>query len=131
MAKPDGQFRVVFTARDYEKAVDFYRRGLELPLDHDWDYAPDDRGTVLLAGGGVIEIFGTDSDATYVPPRGVSLLIEVEDVDRWHRLAVERGLKVVQPQQDFPWGQRILRLEDPDGIMVSLFTPIPAPNSVD
>ncbi len=121
-----GEFRFMFTARDYAKSVAFYRDDLALPLDHDWDYGPSDRGSVFAAGGGKVEIFGAADDAPYTAPVGIGMLIEVDDADAWHRRAVERGLTVVQPPTSFPWGHRVLRLMDPDGIVVSLFSFIPA-----
>ena len=125
MVLPDGQFRLMFTAQDYEAAVAFYRHGLELPLDHDWDFGPGDAGSVFKSGGGMVEVFRAAPGAAYVPPQGVSMLIQVDDVDRWFALAGERGLTVVEGPQTQPWGQRTLRLRDPDGIGVILFHVVP------
>lgn len=123
MALPGGQFRFMFTARNYAAAVAFYRDDLGLPLDHDWDYGPGDAGSVFHAGAGMIEIFSPAPGAEVPRPQGVSMLIQVEDVDAFYRRAQERGLKVLLEPTTFPWGQRVLRLEDPDGIVVALFTP--------
>lgn len=122
MSLPDGQFRLLFTAKDYDASVAFYRDALQLPLDHNWDYGPADRGTVLKANGGLIEIFALAPGATYVPPQGIWMSIQVDDADRWHRLALERGLTVLQEPISYPWGHRILKLQDPNGIAVWLFS---------
>lgn len=126
MILPQGQFRFVFTARDYAASLAFYRDGLGLPIDHDWDFAPSDRGTVFVAGSAQVEVFGKADDAPYIPPAGVGMLLQVDDVDAFYRLAQQRGLPIAQEPTTFPWGQRILRLSDPDGIVVSLFTPVKA-----
>lgn len=125
MVLPQGNFRFVFTARNYAASVAFYRDGLGLPIDHDWDFSPADRGTVFVAGGGSVEVFGRAEDSEYLSPRGVSMTIQVTDVDAFYQLARQRGLTIVDPPADYPWGQRILRVSDPDGIIISLYTPIP------
>lgn len=124
MILPTGQFRFVFTAGDYPASLAFYRDGLGLPVDHDWDYGPADRGTVFLAGGGMIEIFAPAPGVQRLPPQGISMSIEVESADAWYQRARERGLKVIAEPATYPWGHRIVRLEDPDGIAVSLFNDI-------
>jgi catechol 2,3-dioxygenase-like lactoylglutathione lyase family enzyme len=117
---PGGQFRLMFTAKEYGKSVEFYRDGLGLQLDHDWDEGPGDKGSVFKAGGGMVEVFAPAPEATYDPPRSVSMLIQVDDVDEWLRLASERGLTVAEGPVTQPYGQRTLRLRDPDGITVTL-----------
>jgi len=123
MVLANGQFRFMFTARDYGASVAFYRDDLGLPLDHDWDYGPSDAGSVFHAGAAMVEIFSAAPGVEVPRPQGVSMLIQVEDVDAFYRRAQERGLKVLLEPTTFPWGQRVLRLEDPDGIVVALFNP--------
>lgn len=124
MVLANGQFRVVYFPQNYEAAVAFYRDGLGLPVDHEWDFGGGDRGIVFIAGGGMVELIGLMPGQDYVKPQGIGLLIQVDDADRWFKLAGERALNVVQEPTTFPWGQRIVRLADPDGIVVSLFAPV-------
>ena len=121
---PNGQFRFVFHPKNYEAAVAFYRDGLQLPIDHDWDFGGGDRGTVFFAASGMIELIGLLPGADYVAPAGGFLLIQVDDVDRWHDLAQQRGLTIAAAPISYPWGQRVLRLSDPDGLIISLFSQI-------
>jgi catechol 2,3-dioxygenase-like lactoylglutathione lyase family enzyme len=120
LGPPSGQFRLMFTAKDFDKSVEFYRDGLGMQLDHEWDEGPGDKGAVYMAGGGMVEVFAPASDATYLPPRGVSMLIQVDDADEWLTQANDRGLPVVEGLVTQPYGQRTLRLSDPDGIIVTL-----------
>jgi lactoylglutathione lyase len=120
MGSPGGQFRLMFTAKNYDKSVEFYREGLGLQLDHDWDEGPGDKGSVFKAGGGMVEVFAPAPEAAYEPPRGVSMLIQIDDADEWLQLAEARGLSVVEGPTTQPYGQRTLRLSDPDGVMVTL-----------
>lgn len=121
MALANGQFRVVFSPKDYEAGMAFYRSGLELPVDHEWDYGGGDKGIVFHAAGGMIELLGLAPGAAYVQPQGIGVLIQVDSADRWYELAKQRGLKVVQEPTSFPWGHRVVRLADPDGLVISLF----------
>jgi len=121
----NGQFRFMFTARDYATAVAFYRDALQLPLDHDWDLGPGDAGSVFKAGMAMVEVFSPAPDAKYVKPSGVSMLLEVDNVDKWMERALERDLTVVEEPRTQSWGQRTLRLQDPDGITVTLFHSVP------
>lgn len=124
MVVSNGQFRVVYSPQDYEAASAFYRDGLGLPVDHEWDFGGGDRGIVFIAGGGMVELIGLMPGQEYVKPQGIGLLIQVDDADRWFTLAGERALNVVQEPTTYPWGHRIVRLADPDGIVVSLFAPV-------
>lgn len=124
MILPNGQFRFVFTPKDYEASVWFYRDGLGLPIDHDWDYGSGDRGTVFVAGSGMVELLGQIPGTEYQQPCGGMLLMQVEDVDWAYKQLGELKMPVILEPTTFPWGQRILRLEDPDGIVVSLFSEV-------
>lgn len=121
MVLTEGQFRFFFNPQDFEKSDQFYRKGLELPLDHDWNFGPGDRGAVFHAGKGMVEILELAPGAAYVKPQGISMMIQVQDVDDWYKRAQDRKLAVIQEPATYPWGHRVLRLQDPDGIVVSLF----------
>lgn len=127
MVLPDGQFRFLFTAKNFENSVAFYRDGLGLPVDHAWDYGPTDKGMVFLAGRGMIEILARAPGMEYTRPQAVNLLIQVDDADAFYQRATGLGLTVLEGPTSFPWGHRIVRLADPDGITVSLFAVIPSP----
>jgi predicted enzyme related to lactoylglutathione lyase len=121
---PTGEFRFLFVARDYAATVAFYRDDIGLPVDHDWDEGPEDRGSVFRAASGLIEVFALAPGKTYIAPRGVWMLIQVADVDQTYRRLVERGLPVLEPPASHPWGHRSFRVSDPDGIPVALFSPV-------
>jgi catechol 2,3-dioxygenase-like lactoylglutathione lyase family enzyme len=55
--------------------------------------------------------------------RGVSeahVSVEVEDVDKLHEEAVRRGLEIVYPLTDEPWGIRRFFVKDPDGTVINV-----------
>ena len=120
----NGEFRVILWPHDFAATYQFYKAGLQLAIDHEWDYDSGDKGVVFLAGGGMIELLARLPEQAFIAPQGVGVLIQVDDADRWFLLAQERGLKVVQEPTSYPWGHRVLRLQDPDGLVVSLFSPV-------
>lgn len=122
MVLPNGTFRFMFVPKDYQASVAFYRDGLGLPIDHTWDFGPKDCGTVFLAGAGQVEVLGGLPGLDYAAPQGPWMEMQVEDVDAFYEEVKAKGLKVVLEPTTFPWGHRIMKLEDPDGILVWLFT---------
>ena len=117
-----GEFRFIFRAQDYEASVAFYRDGLELPIVGSWDRGPAERGTLFQAASGIIEVLALAPGAEYVPPQGMELSYEVDDVDGWYRWVREKGLSIRGELADKPWGHRSFSLTDPDGIKVILYS---------
>ena len=55
--------------------------------------------------------------------RGISeaqISVEVENVDALHAAAVERGLEIVYPLTNEPWGIRRFFVKDPDGTVINV-----------
>jgi catechol 2,3-dioxygenase-like lactoylglutathione lyase family enzyme len=55
--------------------------------------------------------------------RGISVArvsVEVEDVDALHAEAVRRGLEIVYPLTNEPWGIRRFFVRDPDGVVINV-----------
>jgi predicted enzyme related to lactoylglutathione lyase len=48
--------------------------------------------------------------------------IEVDDVDDVHRRAVERGVEIVYPLTDEPWGVRRFFVVDPNGAVLNILS---------
>ncbi|MGD1992944.1 MAG: VOC family protein [Anaerolineae bacterium] len=118
------EFRLIFRAKDYEPSVAFYRDGLELMIVHSWDRGPDQRGTVFQAASGLIEVLALAADRDYVPPQGVEIAFEVEDVDAWYQRVQQKGLPIQGELANKPWGHRTFSVTDPDNIKVIVFSVI-------
>jgi catechol 2,3-dioxygenase-like lactoylglutathione lyase family enzyme len=120
------EFRFAFHARDFEKSVSFYRDVLAMPSVGGWD-RPEGRGALLNAGGtAVIEIYGAARGQSYAGPphAAINLALRVADgksLETWHATLLTRGVQVVEPPTDRPWGHRSLIALDPDGIPVHLY----------
>ena len=50
------------------------------------------------------------------------LSIEVADVDEVHGRATERGLKIIYPLTDEPWGVRRFFIADPNGTVLNIMS---------
>ena len=94
-----------------------------------WDWG--DPPTFGAVGSGVAEIFlcqggqggrgkGSNTktfgeDGDQAADKGVWMSIWVDDVDAVHRECVEKGIEVVWPPTDMPWGVREMHIRHPDG----------------
>jgi catechol 2,3-dioxygenase-like lactoylglutathione lyase family enzyme len=125
-----GQFRFAYFTPDYDSTVAFYRDGLDFPLLDSWDRNSDDRGTLIAAGSGIIEVLirpkGGDSSHLWDdrPPQGAFMVIEVEDVEQTYRRAREKGLPIQQQLTIQTWGHRSFCVREPNGLTLYFFTEI-------
>jgi catechol 2,3-dioxygenase-like lactoylglutathione lyase family enzyme len=115
------EFRVLFTAADYDDTVAFFTDTMELPILRSWD--DHGRGTIISAAGeGQIEIFAGDSSTATM--NGAALAWEVYDIDeRCSRLRAA-GVEFPSPPADQPWGHRNATMTGPEGLTITLFTVI-------
>ena len=94
--------------------VDFL--GFEARMEED--------GFLMLASPGVptTQLIVCWTHATAMDPsvQRVDISIEVGDVDAAHADAVARGLKVVYPLTDEPWGVRRFFVREPSGTVVNV-----------
>ncbi len=112
--------RVLVGTRDYASSTAFYRELLRFPVQEEWD-ATDGRGTLFATGGGVIEVIEDSPHHPAEVPHGVSVSIEVTDVEELHgRLAVA-GVAPTDPLADRPWGHRSFAIQDPNGLPLTFF----------
>ena len=121
------QFRFAYFTPKYEETVAFYREGLELPVIEAWDRAPDDRGTLVGAASGVIEVLALprSSHPDHLwdarPPQGAFMVIEADQVEALYQHAVERGLPIQQALKDQAWGHRGFCVREPNGLTLYFF----------
>jgi lactoylglutathione lyase len=122
------ELRVALTAEDYDRTLAFYRDVLGLPLVETWEEAGG-RGAVLDAGRATLEVLSA-SHADLVDrietgePIGtrVRLALEVDDSAETAEKLVAAGAELVGGPVVTPWAHRNVRLRDPDGMQLTLFT---------
>jgi lactoylglutathione lyase len=128
MDSPVKELRVAVLVDDYDRALRIYRDVLGLPVIESWQ-ADRGSGAILDAGHATLELLSRDqvelvdrveADGIESPP--IRLALEVEDsaeaAARLEAAGVERlGGPVVTP-----WNHRNVRLRDPQGTQLTLFT---------
>lgn len=63
-----------------------------------------------------ISVMRDDNPSTILP----NMSVEVAEVDEVHARAIERGLQIVYPLTDEPWGIRRFFVVDPNGVIVNV-----------
>ena len=120
---------MALTVPDFDEALAFYRDSLGLEQIADWS-SGDGRVVVLAAGRATLELFDEQQAETVdriEAGRRVSgtvrLALEVTDSESTARKLVAAGAEEVAPPVTTPWGDRNARLQAPDGMQLTLFTP--------
>jgi len=119
-----GIFRVMLVAKDYNASIAFYRDALGLTVDHEWNFGPKDCGTVFIAGAGMVEILGALPGMEYAAPQGAWVSMQVEDVDACYTNLQTRDVNILEAPTTYPWGHRIMKVADPDGLLIWLFSAV-------
>ena len=89
--------------------------GLEVAMDMGWIV------TLVSPGNPTAQISLVRGPAT-AAAGGISLSIEVADVDAIHAKAVAGGVPIVYPLTTEPWGIRRFHVTDPNGVVVNVMS---------
>ena len=124
---PVAELRVALTTRDYERLVKFYCDGLGIEPAQLWNNGQG-QAMILDMGKATLEIFDEIQAQTIDQIEAgkrlsgqVRLAIQVPDLDAAIERLVAHGAIVVHPPVITPWGDYNVRLQDPDGMQVTLF----------
>ena len=130
MSDPAGPilaFRVAHTATDFERAVRFWCDGLGVEPVAVW---PEEHGKAMMLelGSATLELFDETQAATVdrLEAGGrvsgqVRFALRVPDLDVALKRLLRHGATLVYPPVETPWGDRNVRLADPDGMQITLF----------
>jgi lactoylglutathione lyase len=123
------ELRIALTVEDFDQAVAFYRDALGLEQIADWT-SETGRVVVLEAGRATLELFDraqAESVDAIEAGRRVSgtirFAVQVADSDAMAERLVTAGAMRVAPPVTTPWGDRNARVQAPDGMQLTLFTP--------
>ncbi len=123
------ELRIALTVENFDEAVAFYRDTLGMEQLELWE-APGSRAVLLSAGRATLELFDEGQaamvDEIEVGRRvagAVRFAVEVEDSTATAE-ALERagGIRLGGPVET-PWRDVNVRVEAPDGMQLTLFTP--------
>jgi catechol 2,3-dioxygenase-like lactoylglutathione lyase family enzyme len=103
-------------AENLDESRDFYVGlfGFEVGMDMGWVMnlvSPANRTAQVI-------LFRNDASAPVLP----QMSIEVDDVDAVHEEARRRGVEIVYPLTDEPWGVRRFFTRDPNGVVVNVLS---------
>jgi methylmalonyl-CoA/ethylmalonyl-CoA epimerase len=123
------ELRLAFTVQDFDQALAFYRDALGLEQLADWS-SDSGRVVALDAGRAVLELLDEAQAETVDAAEAgrrvsgtVRFALRVADSEATARRLAEAGAVPVAPPVLTPWGDRNARLEAPDGMQLTLFTP--------
>lgn len=121
------ELRVAITTKDYERLVKFYCLGLGIEPAAVWN---NDGGKALMfnMGNATMEIFDERQaevvDDLEVGERvsgQIRFALQVPDLNAAMERMLANGATVVHEPVLTPWGDYNVRLQDPDGMQITLF----------
>ena len=124
---PIYELRVALTTSDYERLAKFYCEGLGIEPAAIWN---NDQGQALILnmGNATLEIFDEAQaetiDQIEVGRRisgQIRFALQVPDLKMAMKRLLDHGATLVHPPTMTPWGDYNARLQDPDGMQITLF----------
>jgi uncharacterized glyoxalase superfamily protein PhnB len=110
-------FAIISTA-DIERSLRFYRDLLGGTVSFEY---PGPDGAIAYASVDIgSSQIGIGSDPVAGGGGPISLWLYVEDCDGMIARLADAGVEIVQAPRDEPWGERVARVADPDGIQVHI-----------
>jgi uncharacterized glyoxalase superfamily protein PhnB len=124
---PIHELRVALTTSDYERLVKFYCDGLAIEPAAIWNNGQG-QALVLNMGNATLEIFDEAQaetiDQIEVGQRisgQIRFALQVPDLKAAMERLLAHGATLVHPPITTPWGDYNVRLQDPDGMQITLF----------
>ena len=126
---PVFELRVALTTSDYERLVKFYCDGLGIEPAAIWN---NDGGKALMLnmGNATLELFDErqaevidQMEAGRRISGQVRFALQVPDLNAAIQRLMAHGATLVHPPVLTPWGDFNVRLQDPDGMQITLFQP--------
>jgi len=124
---PVMELRVALTTQDFERLASFYRAGLGMEPSQVWP-ADQGRALVLDMGRATLEVFDEKQaqtvDQTEVGKRvsgQIRFALRVADLDAAMKRLAAHGATVVHGPVVAPWGDKMARYQDPDGMQITVY----------
>lgn len=109
------------TTTKIEASRDFYVQhlGAKVTFDCNW-YVMLELGT--HAG---LQLMAVQPDQPVCNPAGLMYNLAVADVDAEYQRLTAAGLQLFMPLEDHPWGDRGFAIQDPNGVVLYIFSQRP------
>lgn len=124
---PISEMRVALTSDNYDRLLRFYVTGLGLEPAQIWDNGQG-KGLILDMGNATLELFDEAQAQTVDQIEAgkrisgqVRFAFQVPDLNAAIERLLAHGAVLVHPPVVTPWGDYNVRLQDPDGLQVTLF----------
>lgn len=124
---PVSELRVALTTSDYERLVKFYCEGLGIEPAAIWNN-DGGRALILHMGNATLELFDEKQaeviDQLEAGKRisgQIRFALQVPDLEAAMKRLLASGATLVHPPVRTPWGDYNVRLQDPDGLQITLF----------
>ena len=121
------ELRVAFTTRDYERLIKFYCDGLGLEPAAIWNNNGG-RALILDMVHATLELFDEKQaeaidqmEAGQRTSGQIRFALQVPDLKAAMERLLAHGATLVHPPVMTPWGDYNVRLQDPDGMQITLF----------
>jgi len=121
------ELRIALTTSDYERLVKFYCEGLGIEPAAIWNN-DGGRALILDMGKATLEIFDETQagvidqlEAGQRVSGQVRFALQVPDLKAAMERLLAHGARLVHPPVMTPWGDYNVRLQDPDGMQITLF----------
>ena|SRR2546425_2142949 len=113
---------ILIQVSDIRRSVKFYREGLGIPLK------PTGYGDESFQAdlGGVRFLIHPDFDRSLRRKRrgaGIHVHLWVPDADSYHVQLRKRGVRIIEPPENRPWGRHLV-VVDPDGYRIEILGPV-------
>jgi predicted enzyme related to lactoylglutathione lyase len=121
------ELRVALTTSDYERLVNFYSVGLGIEPAQLWTNEGG-QAMILTMGNATLELFDErqaevvdEIEAGGRVSGQIRFALQVPDIEAAMERLLAHGAILVHPPVTTPWGDYNVRLQDPDGMQVTLF----------
>ena len=124
---PVFELRVAVTTKDYERLVKFYCDGLGIEPTARWNNNGG-HALILNMGNATLELFDEKQaevidqlEAEKRVSGPIRFALQVPDLEMAMERLLTHGATLVHPPVLTPWGDYNARLQDPDGMQITLF----------
>lgn len=121
------ELRVAVTTSDYERLVKFYSIGLGLEPAAIWNNG-NGKALILNMGNATLEVFDEAQAETIDQLEAekrvsgqIRFALQVPDLKAALERLLAHGATLVHAPVITPWGDHNVRLQDPDGMQITLF----------